>query len=252
MVADQRISRVAGATLIKSGDGWHGARRKSRRKRLPVSSAGVSLRWEPTENDWFRLGQAYDVEFQDSLRNLITGAVQEYIDWETFEGADLADDFQAKLATARDLARRLQEAVDDFGDGGSLVAPHWRRACPLPEAPRFESAISLVYRALSDTLNSLNEDDAPAFAQGDAWSQLVVDLGIILREAGMKVTASKGATKRPSQFVSFFSSLQLTLPENLRRHSTDDGLKLAISEALSILRRKKSDNSSLRKMGTEG
>ncbi|RTL81890.1 MAG: hypothetical protein EKK29_17210 [Hyphomicrobiales bacterium] len=234
-----------------SRDGWHGAKRKSRRKRLPTSSAGASLRWEPTEVDWATLGQAYGVELEETVRKGVAAAVQGYIDWEAYEGAEFADDFQKKLVVARDLARKLQEVVYELGDGGSLVAPYWRRACPLAGAPRFERAVSLICGALSDTFMGLNEDDAPAFGEGDAWVQLVVDVGVVLRTAGMKVTVSKGMTKKPSQFVSFFASLQLTLPETLRRHPTDDGLKLAISNALSIVRRKLHDNSGLQKMGVE-
>jgi hypothetical protein len=109
----------------------------------------------------------------------------------------------------------------------------------------FGQVVHTIYSALGDTLRDVEREGSAAFSEGDAWMQLVADLARAFRSSGYKATATKDL-KRPnrplSPFVRFVKELQETFQDKtLRRHPSDDALSGAISQALGLLKAKKSD-----------
>jgi hypothetical protein len=260
-----------------SSAGWHGAPRRSRRRRLPLSDTlGAPAGWSPTDADWGQLETAYGATFNSVLRAKIEEAVPEYYSWAPFEDtAPFADDFIRKFVKAKKLANELGKVVHSFGVAGPIVAQHWERYFPredeehLPEGPAddddralfdrivamhckrgrnhrdFSQVVHTIYSALDAALRDVARENSAAFSEGDAWEKLVIDLARAFRSSGHKATATKDL-KRPnrplSPFVRFVKELQATFKdETLRRHPTDAGLSRAISQAIGLLRPKRLD-----------
>lgn len=254
-----------------SSAGWHGAPRKSRKKRLPVSETldPPPARWSAADADWGRLENAYGELFNSGLRAKIAKAVREYFFWATFEGdAPFADDFTQKLVKARKLGKKLGEVVHSFGVGRSIVALHWERYFPREDGEHiggptdeddqalfnrilampsrrgrdhrdFSQVVHTFHSALDAALRDVKSKHSPAFSEGDAWEHLVVDLARAFKSERLKATASKDPDRRLSPFVRFMKELQATFErETLRRHPTDAGLSGAISLALRHLKPK--------------
>jgi hypothetical protein len=272
-----------------SRGGWHGAPRKSRRRRLPRSGTlGAPAKWNPSDADWGRLETAYGATFNNDLRAEIEEAVQEYCSWAPFEDTALfADDFIRKLIKARKLANDLGKVVHSFGVTGSMVTPHWERYFPredeehLPEGPAdeddkalfdrivampckrgrnhrdFSQVVHMIHSALDAALRDVARENSAAFSEGDTWMQLVADLARAFRSSRYKATATKNQGSPLSPFVRFVKELQATFKdETLRRHPTDAALSRAISQALVLLKAKSSDerykkNKPLSKNGTQ-
>jgi hypothetical protein len=255
-----------------SRSGWHGAPRKDRRKRLSVSKTlGAPGNWAPTEEDWSRLQTAYGETFGSSLRAEIEIAVQEYFYWAPFEEAPFANKYILMLSRTKALAKELGKAVHSLADAGAgpMVARHWGRYFPNLDAERindpadeddnaffhrivatpskrsrdhrdFSQVVHTLHSALDAALRDVKSKSLPAFSDGDAWNQLVVDLARAFRGARLKVTASKDANLPLSPFVRFVTELQGTFKdEKLRRHPTPAGLSLAVSGAINKLKPKR-------------
>jgi hypothetical protein len=242
------------------------APRKSRRRRLPISGGlGAPTEWSPTAIDWRRFEKEYGLErgqnFDDGLRREIRAAVTNYLYWEPFERhAPFADDFIENLAKAAEFASRLTDTLRALGNAICMTAPHWDRYFPpeaeetavdapadegdaafleriLNEKPRryrrdVKETADTIRGVLEDTLAGVTRDGAPAFAEGDAWKQLIVDLARAFKARAMKVTASKDAYRAPSPFVRFVKALQSTFDKDFRRHEADSGLPLAVGQVL--------------------
>src|ERR1700677_1734563 len=95
-----RLRNETSVSVVKqdhgpSRGGWHGAARKSRRRRLPISGTlGAQAEWTATDSDWDRLEAAYGEKISDELRVEIRYAVEQYLDLASFENsAPFADDF---------------------------------------------------------------------------------------------------------------------------------------------------------------
>ena len=279
------------------------ADRKSRRRRLPISDTlGAPLEWSPTAADWRRLETAYSdrLRFDSQLRAEIEKAVEQYLCDAPFEvAAPHANDFMKSLAKARKLAKELENVVRSFGGAGSMVARHWERYFPREDGEYidgpadeddsaffhrifalpskrgrdhrdFSQVVHTFHSALAATLQDVAHTDSAAFSEGDAWSQLVVDLALAFmsssalanRPRARIATATKDLDRpRLSPFVRFVKELQATFNEKtlrryptdsaiseklqkdfkkeirqLRRHMPDARLSLKISQALSLLK----------------
>jgi hypothetical protein len=239
------------------------ADRKSRRRRLPISRTfGAPIEWHPTAADWRRLETAYSerLRFDSYLRAEIEKAVEQYLCDAPFEvAASHADDFMKNLAKARKLAKELEKVVHSFGGAGSMVAPHWERYFPREDGEKFDGpadeddnafshrifalpskrgsgrrdfsgVIHAIVSALDGALRDVARTDSAAFSEGDAWSQLVINLALADRPRARIATATKDPNRpRLSPFVRFVKELQATFNEKtLRRYPTDS----AISEEL--------------------
>jgi hypothetical protein len=256
-----------------SRGGWHGADRKSRKRRLPISSKlGAQAEWTPTDSYWDRLEAAYGEKINDDLRVKIKAAVERYLYRAPFENnAPFVADFLKKLTSARKLAKELQKVVASFGSAAMLVEGQWIRRFPCDESESthetpieedesaiFESAWDAertqhrFFRNFSDTTRavSLVLDDTqvgvtgeglPEFAEGEAWTVLLADLADEFSSRGLKDTAAKDRD-RQSPFVRFAGELQSTFEEAFRRHPTDDGLRQAISQAIRLSKTRKRNN----------
>jgi hypothetical protein len=187
------------------------ADRKSRRRRLPISGTlGAPLEWSPTAADWHRLETAYSkrLRFDSYLRAEIEKAVEQYLCDAPFEvAAPHADDFMKNLAKARKLAKELEKVVHSFGGAGSMVARHWERYFPREDGEyidgpadeddnafshrilslpskrgsdhrNFSEVIHAIVSALDGALRDVARTDSAAFSEGDAWSQLVINLAL--------------------------------------------------------------------------
>lgn len=260
------------AKIETSRAGWRGASRKSRRKRLSVSKTlSAPSHWSPTEKDWSRLQTACGETLGSSLRAEIETAVQEYFYWAPFEDAPFANDYILRLSTAKTLARELGKAVYSLADVKPIVAHHWERYFPREDAEHIDSpadedddaffhrifatpskrsrdhrdfsqVVHTFHSALDAALRDVKSKSSPAFSEGDAWNQLVVDLACAFRGAGLKATASKDVNRSLSPFVRFVTELQGTFKdEKLRRHPTPAGLSFAVSLALKKLKPKRRD-----------
>jgi hypothetical protein len=258
------------AKIEASRSGWHGASRKSRSKRFSVSNMlGAPGNWSATEKDWSRLQTAYGKTFGSSLRTEIETAVQEYFYWLPFEDTPFADDHILKLSKAKALAKELGKAVHSLGGAGPMVAHHWERYFPREDVEHvdspadeddnaffhrmvalpskrsrdhhdFSQVVHTLHSALDAAPRDVKSTSAPAFSEGDAWNQLVVDLKRAFMGARFKATASKDANLPLSPFVRFVMELQGTFKDGkLRRHPTPAGLSLAVSLALNKLKPKR-------------
>ena len=245
--------------------GWHGAPRKSRQRRLPISAPlGAPLEWSPTAADWGRLETAYGETFDSVLRAGIGRAVEQYFYDAPFEvAAPRADDLVKSLAKATRLAKDLGKVVHSFGAGGAIVAQHWKRYFPEEEERRtdegladgddtalfvsvfdlpckqgrnhrdFSQVVHTIFSALDASRREVARNDSAAFSEGDAWSQLIIDLACAFLSKDLGVGATKNADRQLSPFVRFVNELQATFEdENFRRHPTGPGLSRAISQIL--------------------
>jgi hypothetical protein len=252
--------------------GWHGAPRKSRKRRLPISSrAGALIDWSPTAVDWAQVETACGATFDSVLRDEITRAVEQYFYDAPFEvAAPPADKFVKSLAEATRLAKDLGKVVHSLGDVRALVSRHWKRYFPSEEEEPAHEALAdegdtallahifdvpckqgRDYRDFSQVVNTIFStldaarreiacNDSASFSENDAWERLVVDLACAFKKTGRSPTASKGVSRQPSPFVRFVRELQETFKdETLRRHSTPAGLSNAISSALRHLKPKR-------------
>jgi hypothetical protein len=250
--------------------GWHGAPRKSRQRRLPISGTlGAPLEWSPTAADWGRLETAYGATFDSVLKAEIEGAVEQYLYDAPLEvAAPRADDFMKSLAKATRLAKDLGKVVRSFDGAGAIVARHWERYFPRDDgeyigglddddnalAQRiialpsrrgrdhrdFRQVVHTFHSALAAAPQDVNSRHSAAFSEGDAWEHLIVDLARALRKTRLRATASKDPNRPVSPFVRFVTELQETFKdETLRRHPTPAGLSGAISLALRHLKPKR-------------
>ncbi|HEY8126414.1 MAG TPA: hypothetical protein VIF88_13465 [Methylocystis sp.] len=244
------------------------APRKRRLDRLSISAAlGATKGWSPTDTDWRGMEKEYGMtrgeDFGDDLRGKIRSAVLEYFEWEPFEMcAPFSKDFKEKLVKAKGLATELREVVNEFGDAGPLVAAYWEQRYPgEPEevhcnasadeddAAIFENAFATEshgnckrrgfkdtvfdIRAIIDhTLREIAREDFSRFSEGEAWTVLIERLASAFRDAKKSVSASKDPSRKLSPFVRFVKALQSTFDDEFRRHDTDAGLSLAVSQAL--------------------
>jgi hypothetical protein len=222
----------------ESAGKWHVTSRKRRRKRLPWSGThGAPKKWDPTEEDWFRLQNAYGKTFDATLRAAIERAVTEYFLWAPFEDAPFVDDCIRDHAKATSLAKELGKVIHSLGGARSMVARHWKRYFP-PEDERrdhreFSQVVHILHSALAAALRDIKSPDLPAFSEGDAWERLVLDIANEFRQRGCKATASKNSICSQSPFVRFVGELQDTFKgRSLRRHPTPDALSGAVSLAL--------------------
>jgi hypothetical protein len=245
--------------------GWHGAPRKSRQRRLPISGTlGAPLEWSPTADDWGRFESAYGATFDSVLRAEIERVVAQYLYDAPFEvAAPPAEDLMKSLAKATRLAKDLGKVVHSFGGGGAIVARHWKRYFPAEEEDRarealadeddtalfarivdmpckqgrnyrdFSQVVHTIFSALDASRREIARNGAAAFSEGDAWSQLIVDLACAFLSKDLGVSATKNADRQLSPFVRFVKELQATFEdENFRRHPTGPGLSRAISQVL--------------------
>jgi hypothetical protein len=245
--------------------GWHGAPRKSRKRRLPVSETSEPPAvWSPTDTDWGRLETAYGQVFSNDLMAEIKEAAQKYLDFACFEMvAPSADVFIKKLVKARKLARELEKEFHSFGVGRPIVTRRWKRHLPpeeeecaheahanlddtaqfmrifdIPCKPSrgdsdFSQVLHRIFLALDSALRDVAHNNSPAFSEGDAWSQLVIDLVCAFESRDLGVSATKNADRQLSPFVRFVNELQATFKdEKFRRHPTGPGLSRAISQVL--------------------
>lgn len=252
--------------------GWHGASRKSRKRRLPISGPlGAPLEWSPTAADWGRLETVYGETFDTVLGAEIGRAVEQYFYDAPFEvAAPPADDLVKSLAKATRLAKDLGKVVHSFGAGGAIVAQHWKRYFPEEEERRtdegladgddmalfvsvfdlpckqgrnhrdFSQVVHTIFSTLDAARREVARNDSAAFSEGDAWERLVVDLARAFRKTGLKISASKDPYRPPSLFVRFVAELQETFKdEALRRRPTPAGLSGAISLALRHMKPKR-------------
>jgi hypothetical protein len=266
-----KIKAAGKRSSTPSGVGWHGAPRKIRQRRLPISETlGAPLEWSPTTDDWHRLETAYGATFESVLRAEIERAVEQYFYDAPLEiAAPRADDFMKDLAKAARLAKDLGKVVHSFGSGGAIVARHWRRYFPPEEEEKrtdegladegdtlfvgvvdlpckqgrnhrdFSQVVHTIFSTLDAARREVARNDSAAFSEGDAWEHLVVDLARSFRKTGRRTSASKGVSRQLSPFVLFVRELQGTFKdETLRRHPTPAGLSGAISSALRHLKPK--------------
>lgn len=261
------MAGIGRRNYAESRAGGNGAPRKSRRKRLWISGTlGAPPEWTPSEDDWRQFEASYEMSFNDELRGEIKKAVQKYFYWATYEPtAPFADEFVQKIAKARKLAAEISKVFASFGEAGALVAPHWGRYFPAGEKESIpdrcdengdalidhilamperrgrdhrdiEEVLHTVYSALDDTMREVNSSDAPAFAEGDCWKQLIADLINAFEKKEFEVSAAKGQYHRISPFVAFVKELQSTFAEELRRHTSRDALSKEISKVLHQIR----------------
>jgi hypothetical protein len=253
--------------------GWHGAPRKSRQRRLPISDTlGAPLEWSPTADDWHRLETACGTTLERVRRAEIERAVEQYFYDAPFEvAAPRANEFMKDLAKAAGLAKDLGKVVHSFGGAGAIVAQHWKRYFPPEEEEKrthegladegdtalfasvfdlpckpgrdhrdFSQVVHTIFSTLDAARREVARTDSAAFSEGDAWEHLVVDLARAFRKTGRSTTASKGVSRQLSPFVRFVRELQGTFKdETLRRHPTPAGLSSAISSALRHLKPKR-------------
>ncbi len=253
----------------QSRGGWHGATRKSRKTRLPISGTlGGPAEGTPTDSDWGHLEKAYGGEkISDDLRVEIKDAVEQYLYWAPFENSAIpVKDFAEQIKEARILAKELQKVVASFGSAATLVQRRWERrfhrdesesAHETPETPieedelaifesawdtertqhrffcNFRDVVRAVISVLDDTRREVMGEGLPGFSEGDAWNRLIVNLARGFRSKNLKATATKDLNRPPSAFVTFVKKLQLMFKEEFRRHnSTYAALSQAISQAL--------------------
>ena len=250
---------------VQSSADNHGAPRKSRYRRLPISGMlGAPLQWSPTPDDWRRLETAYSdpparrLRFDSDLRAEIEKAVEQYLCDAPFEVAAIKSSAKG-LAKATRLAKDLGEVVRSLGGEGAIVARHWERYFPHEEEERtheartdeddaalfarivdtpckwggnhrdFRQVVRMIFYALDESLREVARKDAAAFSKGDAWKELVIHLARAFKSRGHKATATKDTNRPLSPFVRFGKELQATFNEKtLRRYPTDS----AISEEL--------------------
>jgi hypothetical protein len=116
-----------------SRSGWHGAPRKSRRRRLPISNTvgAPPLEWSPTADDWGRLEAAYGATFDSVLRAAVVR-------------------FVARLS-------RLVLGYDDEGDEISTLivdaAEEAQKASPVPASKSVPKSHRLLMDIVAEALS---------------------------------------------------------------------------------------------------
>jgi hypothetical protein len=227
-----------------------GARRKSRRKRLPASSAWGEPDFTPTLDDWARIEAAYGFPLRVDDRRQLVAMVHAHLVWQAFEpNAPFVDDAEEWLervaAAANALFRTLMPLEEPMKRQASwhsetLIETNFLTRF-LPDEGRFRNFTSLIGEFV--TACALAKKDFPShsahgFEEGQTWNRLIRDLTKFAEERGMPTAASKGANKsasdRPSPFVAFVRELQTIFPPDSRRHDTSDA---ALARGISLARR---------------
>jgi hypothetical protein len=208
--------------------------------------------FNPPPDRWKDIEAPYQRQFSDAERDSIIAIVNRYLDERRFEQAavlsrdkiDLIDKtLQAakKLngtlgrLTRRDMPDRdaRLDAVLDIeqewpGGGGT---DHFRKLLMLSNALAL-ACIEAKKKVESDT----------GIKIGRAWDQMVRELASLVRELGLKTSASKGLRDggfKPSPFVVFIKAIESQYPISIPTRSyTDQGLSDAISDILSEARKR--------------
>jgi hypothetical protein len=225
-----------------------GPPRKSRRKRLPVSSMGAWPRFEPSESDWTRIAAAYPY-FGTDDRAHISKLANEYLYWEGFErSAPFLDDAMAWLKKARKAAKAFSEALDEGGDAvfytRHYVATNMRHHLFEPEGPLDWSGLSSLMTffrgALVQAETEIPKEARVGLVEGECWEMMVRKLTDYAESQGYPTGASKGVDKtvtpNTSDFVALVREIQNTFPPERRRHTASD---VALAQAISEARRKR-------------
>lgn len=229
-----------------------GATRKSRRQRLPISSAGSHRTFSFSEADWTRVGSAYS-SLTEEDRQQITQIVDKYLRTEIFErNAPFLDDAIFWLQQLRQPAIAFWKICLEGGKPGSGAATLVARQafeqnlrCHVFEngaERKFDtvvSAISAVVTAFDDSVREIEAQPVSSFEEGRRWQEMIRQLSDHLRERGFKVTAAKDVDKvtqpTSSPFVAFVREIQYCLPPESRRHTASD---IALAQGISLARRK--------------
>lgn len=225
-----------------------GPPRRSRRKRLPISSAGSWPEFEPTENDWARIAAAYPYLNQDD-RAQIVALANEFLYWEPFErNAPYLDDAMEWIRNARMAAKEFHEILGVGGDAVWYARDYTAR---LINHHLFEPEGQMDWGGLSSLMTSFRsallkaESDIPkearvGFAEGEAWEKMVRKLSDYCKSRGYPTGASKGenmsANHKTSPFVAFVREMQMTFPDECRRHTHSDA---ALAQGITEARRKR-------------
>lgn len=225
-----------------------GPARKSRRKRLPVSSAGAWSRFEPSESDWTRIASAYMYISTDD-RAQISKLANEYLYWEGFERfAPFLDDAMAWLKKARKAAKAFSESLYEGGDAvfyvQHYVASNTGHYLFEPEGPLDWSGLcslmTFFRAALVQAETEIPKEARVGFVEGQCWEMMVRKLTDYAESQGYPTGASKGVdkavTRKASEFVALVREIQNTFPPDCRRHTASDA---ALAEAITVARRKR-------------
>lgn len=224
-----------------------GPPRKSRRKRLPISSAGGWPKFEPSESDWTRIAAAYPYLDADD-RPQIVALANEFLKLEPFErNAPFLDDAMKWLRKARKAAKEFHEILGVEGEAASYARDHAARNVNHrlfePEGPMDWSGLSsfmtFFRSALLKAEIEIPKEARVGFAEGEAWEKMVRKLSDYCESRGYPTAASKGENKsahhKTSPFVAFVREMQGAFPPECRRATGSD---IALAEAITVARRK--------------
>jgi hypothetical protein len=230
-----------------------GPPRKSRRKRLPHSSASGRPEFAPSEEDWKRIEAAYPL-LTVADRETITAIVNEYLHNERFErNAPFLDDALKWLKAAEKSATRFWKTTWGGGDSEKGDAIFYAQdyverhiddhGLQIPGESKWDALVSImtnVVAALAIARREVPKEARAGFVEGETWDAMICQLSDFAEAKGFPVGASKGvdkaASSKPSPFVAFIREIQNTFPAVSRRHNASD---IAIAEAISVARRKR-------------
>jgi hypothetical protein len=228
--------------------------RRSRRARLPVSSA-VGLTFDPTDKDWGRIKKAYP-DLSEADHETIIGIANKYLSRAQFErNAPFFDDAMAwleatgksartfwiatlnEIATLNDEDSRKFEAIFH---AQNYVARHIVHSAfkgsPASKWHELRTILESVVAAFAIARRDMPTNAAAGFVEGEAWEAMICRLtewaeGKGYPTAASKKGADKTASLESSPFVAFIRELQNSFSEELRRHSHSDN---AIAQAISV------------------
>lgn len=242
------IVRCTGVAEMAKSIVKKGPPRKSRRQRLPISSAGAWPEFEPSATDWERILAAYPYLDADD-RAQIVALANEYLKDEPFErNAPFLDDAMKWIRKTRKAAKEFHERLFEGGEAvryarnyaGRNVNHHLFE----PEGPMDWSGLSSFMTFLRSALlkaeNEIPKEARVGFAEGEAWEKMVRKLSEYCKSRGYPTGASKGenmsAKHKTSPFVAFVREIQMTFPDECRRHTQSDA---ALAQGITEARRKR-------------
>ena len=248
--------------------------RVERRQKFGSSSySGPPIpRFNPTQDDWLKIENAYGVSLNEDQRAKLCAIVDEFLIWHRLE--------QEKLLT-EDLIGRIQNIQNAAKCLEILLLPRkrtklieraeieiengWRgaRYAALKEARKQEALVSMTLKAPTDDDNAaplpalndilptlyqplLNLIRGTKFAlddvrrnssrsrSGNPWNRLFIGIFELARDERLPTKNSADGTSAPTRFV--WEILQRLPPEMPVRFSTQGSLAKAINDATSHLR----------------
>jgi hypothetical protein len=221
------------------------SKRKSRRYRLSFAIGDhVDLAFDPTNQEWTSIENAYGNAIPSDVRDTINHYVMRYFRLAPAEStAPFIDDAIKYLVRLEKAADRFWKLLHDSEEGAqtdvagyvrSQMDVHLRR-CNYPTTFDLVGIMGVTTVALEEARRDIKNQEGQGFAEGSSWSNLVYELDLLFTENNLTQKIAKfDDPTQASPFVQFFRQLQLLFPTEFRRHDTTFA---SLTEAMTVARR---------------